>query len=25
MKMERVIAAIQTCHDNSKKETTPCC
>jgi len=25
MKMERVIAAIQTCQDNSKKETTPCC
>jgi len=25
MKMERVIEVIQACHDNNKKETTPCC
>ena len=25
MKMERVIDAISACHDNNKKETTPCC
>jgi UDP-N-acetylmuramoyl-tripeptide--D-alanyl-D-alanine ligase len=25
MKMERVIDAINACHENNKKETTPCC
>ena len=25
MKMERVIDAITACHDNNKKESTPCC
>lgn len=25
MKMERVIEAINACHDKNKKETTPCC
>jgi UDP-N-acetylmuramoyl-tripeptide--D-alanyl-D-alanine ligase len=25
MKMERVIEAINACHDHNKKETTPCC
>jgi len=25
MKMERVIEAISACHDQNKKETTPCC
>jgi UDP-N-acetylmuramyl pentapeptide synthase len=25
MKMERVIEAINACHDQNKKETTPCC
>jgi UDP-N-acetylmuramoyl-tripeptide--D-alanyl-D-alanine ligase len=25
MKMERVIDAINACHDQNKKETTPCC
>jgi len=25
MKMERVIDAINACHDHNKKETTPCC
>jgi len=25
MKMERVIDAISACHENNKKETTPCC
>jgi UDP-N-acetylmuramoyl-tripeptide--D-alanyl-D-alanine ligase len=25
MKMERVIEAINTCHDKNQKETTPCC
>ncbi len=25
MQMERVIDAITACHDNNKKETTPCC
>jgi UDP-N-acetylmuramoyl-tripeptide--D-alanyl-D-alanine ligase len=25
MKMERVIEAINACHDLNKKETTPCC
>lgn len=25
MKMERVIEAINSCHDQNKKETTPCC
>jgi UDP-N-acetylmuramoyl-tripeptide--D-alanyl-D-alanine ligase len=25
MKMERVIDAISACHDQNKKETTPCC
>jgi UDP-N-acetylmuramoyl-tripeptide--D-alanyl-D-alanine ligase len=25
MKMERVIEAINACHDQNKKETMPCC
>jgi UDP-N-acetylmuramoyl-tripeptide--D-alanyl-D-alanine ligase len=25
MKMERVIEAINACHNHNKKETTPCC